>query len=284
MTINSVNTPTRTVEVDGVPFAYRELGPQGGIPIIFLHHFTAVIDDWDPRILDGFATKYRVVVFDNKGIGGTGGNTPHTIEEMAKDAVAFIRALGLHKVHLLGFSMGGFVAQVIAMTEPELVDRLILTGTGPSGIGGEAGKLPQLVQKVSAKAAELKKHVKHFLFFSQTPASQAAADAFLARLQERREDRVPPLSQEAMLAHIAAIQSWGQVDPSGLSKVKNQTFIANGDNDIMVATERSFQLHKLIQNSRLSIYPNSGHGGIFQYHDLFVQQALEFLSEPAASV
>lgn len=273
------HVPTRTVDVDGVPFAYRELGPTGGTPIVFLHHFTAVQDDWDPAVIDGLARRYRVITFDNKGVGGSGGTVPPTIEEMAADAIAFIRALGLSKVHLLGFSMGGFVAQVIAMTHPELIDRLLLTGTGPSGIDNEADSLPQLVQTAMAKATEQNKHAKHFLFFSQTPESQAAADAFLARLRERSEDRVTPVTQQAIVAHVAAIQAWGQVDPSRLPKLTHPTFVANGDDDVMVATERSFQLRKLIPNARLSIYPNAGHGGIFQYHELFVAQAMAFLDE-----
>lgn len=283
MTDTSLSAPTRTVDVDGVPFAYRDLGQGSGTPIVLLHHFTAVIDDWDPRILDGLAGSHRVIAFDNRGVGGTGGETPKTVGEMADDAVAFISALGLTKVHLLGFSMGGFVAQVIAIRHPDLIAKLILAGTGPAGTGGEPGGFAAMVQGAAQKAAASGKHIKHLLFFSPTPSSQAAGDAFLARLQERTEDRVPPLRQEAMMAHIAAISAWAQDDSSSLSSVQHPTFIANGDDDTMVPTPLSLELRKQIANSRLSIYPDAGHGGIFQYHDLFVEQTLDFLEEAASA-
>ena len=128
--------PTRTINVGGTPFAYRELGPRTGVPLVFLHHFTAVLDDWDPRVIDGIAAKRHVIAFDNRGIGASGGSVPHTIDEMAADAVAFIRALGYDQVDLLGFSLGGGVAQVITLEHPELVRRVILAGTGPAGGGG----------------------------------------------------------------------------------------------------------------------------------------------------
>ena len=128
--------PTRTIDVGGTPFAYRELGPRTGVPLVFLHHFTAVLDDWDPRVIDGIAAKRHVIAFDNRGIGASGGSVPHTIDEMAADAVAFIRALGYDQVDLLGFSLGGGVAQVITLEHPELVRRVILAGTGPAGGGG----------------------------------------------------------------------------------------------------------------------------------------------------
>ena len=130
------NVPTRRIEVGGVPFAYRELGADSGVPLIFLHHLMAVLDDWDPRIIDGIAAQRRVIAFDNRGVGASGGSVPPTIEAMGRDAIAFIRALGLRKVDLLGFSLGGGVAQMVALQAPELVRRMILAGTGPRGGGG----------------------------------------------------------------------------------------------------------------------------------------------------
>ena len=134
------DAPTRTIAVGGVPFVYRELGPDGGVPVILLHHLMAVLDDWDPRIIDGIATQRRVIAFDNRGVGGSGGSVPLTVEEMGQDAIAFIQAMGFRQVDLLGFSLGGGVAQMVALQAPKLVRRMILAGTGPRGGGGIDGR------------------------------------------------------------------------------------------------------------------------------------------------
>jgi pimeloyl-ACP methyl ester carboxylesterase len=269
---------TKTVDVNGTKFAYRELGQKGGIPVIFLHHLTAVLDDWDPRVVDGLAAAHHVIIFDNRGVGGTSGTTPTSVEEMAEDAVAFIRALRLAKVDLFGFSLGGFVAQAIAQRHADLVGKVILTGTGPAGGEGISG-VGALLQDAFAKAGAAQKHPKHFLFFTQTPAGQAAADQFLARLNERSENRGAAVSQETIGAQIAAIDAWGRGDASGLSAVKHPVLVANGDEDIMVPTINSFELARRLPNAQLSIFPNAGHGGIFQYHDVFVKQVLGFLGK-----
>ncbi|AZV77040.1 alpha/beta hydrolase [Parasedimentitalea marina] len=271
-------TPTQKLAVAGETFAYREIGPSDGTPIVMLHHFTAVIDDWDPAVLDGLATQYRILAFDNRGVGGSTGTVPASIDDMAKDAVAFIQALGLTKVHLLGFSMGGFVAQAITLAHPELVEKLLLTGTGPSGLGGDMNGLVPLVQNSMARAEKENKHPKHFLFFAETVTSQSAGTDFIARLDTRTpDDRVPAISEEGMGAHVGAITAWAATDDARTAEIQNTTFIANGDNDVMIPTKYAFRLHELIPNSHLSIYPDAGHGGIFQYHELFVAQALEFL-------
>ena len=167
--------PTQTVSVGNETFTYREVGPKNGQPIVFLHHFLAVIDHWDPAVVDGLAAEYRVIVFDNRGIGGSTGSVPNSIDAMADDAVAFMRALGLQRTHLMGFSMGGFVAQTIAYKYPHLVDKLILTGTGPSNLDNAEG-LSALIKQAFAYAIKNNKHRKHFLFFTQSEESQAAAD------------------------------------------------------------------------------------------------------------
>src|SRR6266511_2827782 len=151
-TTPSRTATTETIDVGGTPFAYRELGPRGGVPLVFLHHFTAVLDDWDPRVIDGIAAKRHVIAFDNRGVGASGGSVPHTIDEMAADAVAFIRALGYEKVDLLGFSLGGGVAQVITLEHPELVRRVVLAGTGPAGVGG-IEKINRIAAGAYTKAA-----------------------------------------------------------------------------------------------------------------------------------
>ena len=180
------NTPTQTINVGGTPFAYRELGPRGGVPLVFLHHFTAVLDDWDPRVIDGIAAKRHVIAFDNRGIGASGGSVPHTIDEMAADAVAFIRALGHEQVDLLGFSLGGGVAQVITLEHPELVRRLILAGTGRARWRRHE-KMPLIVGSAYTKAALTRRDPRHFLFFNRNAAGKRAASEYMARLKERTD-------------------------------------------------------------------------------------------------
>lgn len=277
MTSTSTHAATKTVEIGGTPFAYREVGPTTGVPVVFLHHFTAVLDEWDPAVVDGIAAERRVVLVDLRGIGGSGGTTPDSIEAMAGDAIAFLEALGLSPVDLLGFSLGGMVAQVIVQQRPDLVRRLILAGTAPAGDQGPAAT-GAILQAALDKASTQGKHPKHFLFFSPTPTSQAAADAFLARLDERTDDRDAAVSNEAIGAQLTALAKWEQgTSPAGLTNVAKPVLVVNGDDDTMLPTSHSFHLAQLLTDAQLSIYPDSGHGGIFQHHDLFVAQALDFL-------
>jgi pimeloyl-ACP methyl ester carboxylesterase len=271
-----VNAPSQSIDVGGTPFVYRELGKKGGVPIVLLHHLTAVLDDWDPRVVDGLATEHHVIAFDNRGVGGSGGSTPASVEEMARDAVAFIRALGPTKVDLLGFSLGGFIAQVIAQEEPDLVRKIVIAGSGPAG-GEGISNMGAVLQDAVAKAGASGKHPKHFLFFTQTSEGQKAANAFLARLNERTADRDASISNETIGAQLTAIHAWGQGDPSRLSEVHHPVLVANGDDDVMAPTINSFELSRRLPNAQLSIFPDASHGGIFQYYSVFVQQALEFL-------
>jgi pimeloyl-ACP methyl ester carboxylesterase len=282
-TRTSQTTPTQTLDVGGTSFAYRELGPRDGTPLVFLHHFTAVLDDWDPRIIDGVAAHRHVITFDNRGVGSTGGKVPHTIAEMAADATAFIRALGHEHVDLIGFSLGGGVAQEVTLTHPELVRRLVLTGTGVRG-GGGLTKMPLIVGGAYSKAALTRVDPRHFLFFNRNPTGKRAATEYIARLHERTTDRDKPISHQARIAQLLAIREAGLGQPHDLSRITRPTFVANGDNDIMVASSQSHQLAERIPNAKLTIYPDSGHGGIFQYHQQFVPELLEFLEhEPAAA-
>ncbi len=269
-------TPTRTINVNGTPFVYRELGPKGGVPVVFLHHFTAVLDDWDPRVIDGIASQRHVITFDNRGVGGTGGSVPHTIDEMAEDAVAFIHALDYNRVDLLGFSLGGGVAQVIALNHSELVRRAILAGTGPRG-GGGIEKMPLIAASAYTKAALTRRDPRHFLFFNRNAVGKRAASEYMARLKERTTDRDKPISMQARLAQLKAIREAGLGTPHDLSKITQPVFVANGDNDVMVASSHSEDLARRIPNAKLTIYPDSGHGGVFQYHQQFVPAVLEFL-------
>lgn len=276
-------TPTLRRDVDGESFAYREVGDGEGPPLVLLNHLNAVIDDWDPAVVDGLAARHRVIVFDNRGVGGSTGKVPTSFDDYAKDAVAFIKSLGLTRVYLLGFSMGGFSAQLIAANHPDLVDRLIIAGSGPSGINTK-GDVPTMMKRAYAWASENGKHLKHYIFFRQTPTSQSAGDEFLARLDSRDPgDRVPTITPEGTAAHFAAIADWGTREDEWVRQIFQPTFIANGDADIMVPTRFSFRLLELIPHARMSIYPDAGHAGIFQHHELFVAQALDFLSDPSAS-
>jgi pimeloyl-ACP methyl ester carboxylesterase len=278
MSMTFEDAATKSVDVNGTNFVYREIGKTGGIPVVLLHHLTAVLEDWDPRVVDGLAAKRHVIVFDNRGVGGSGGLTPKTVEEMARDAVAFIGALGFIKVDLLGFSLGGFVSQVIAQQQPGLVRKIILAGTGPAGGEGIAN-VGAVLQDAFGRAGAANKHPKHFLFFTQTRSGQAAADDFLQRLKERTKDLDAPISNETVQAQIAAIHAWGQGDATTLGTVQHPVLVVNGDDDVMVPPLNSFELARRLPNAQLSIFPDAGHGGIFQHHAVFVEQALAFLQQ-----
>jgi pimeloyl-ACP methyl ester carboxylesterase len=279
MSSTSKKAITKMVDVGGTPFAYREIGPTIGVPLVFLHHFTAVLDDWDPAVVDGIAAQRRVILVDLRGVGGSGGTTPDSVEAMASDTIAFLQALGLNTVDLLGFSLGGMVAQVIVQQRTDLVRRVILAGTAPAGDPGPAAT-GAILQAALETADAQGKHPKHFLFFSPTATSQAAADAFLARLNDRTEDRDAPVSNETIGAQITALAWWEQgSSPAGLTNVDKSVLVVNGDDDTMLPTISSFHLAQLLPDVQLSIYPDSGHGGIFQHHDVFVAQVLAFLRD-----
>jgi pimeloyl-ACP methyl ester carboxylesterase len=275
----SRNTPTRTINARGVKFAYRELGPRGGVPLVFLHHLTAVLDDWDPRVIDSIAAHRCVIMFDNRGVGASSGSVPHTIDEMAADAVAFIRALGYDQVDLLGFSLGGGVAQVIMLEHPDLVRRAVLAGTGPAG-GGGIERITKIAVTAYVKAALTLRDPRHFLFFPRTPEGKRAATDYMARLRERTEDRDKRISPMAMRSQLKAIRAAGRQAPHDLAKIRQPVLVANGDHDLMVASELSSDMARRIPNSKLVIYPHSGHGGVFQYHQQFVPEVLDFLAAP----
>lgn len=268
---------TKMIEVNGARLAYRRLGASEGVPVIFLHHLTAVLDDWDPRVIDGLAATRPVITFDNRGVGGSSGSTPKTVGPMASDAIAFIRALGLEQVDLFGFSLGGFVAQVIAEREPTLVRKIVLAGTGPAGGEGidrvTAASLPYAIS-----ALVRGKDPRHHLFFPRTAAGQAAARDYLGRLNERSDERDEPVSLRTLRAQLKAIRAWGKQQPSDLSRITQPVFVANGDHDVMVPTSNSFDLLARLPHAQLRIYTNAGHGGVFQYHEQFVREVEEFLN------
>jgi pimeloyl-ACP methyl ester carboxylesterase len=274
-------TPTRTVDVGGVKFAYRELGTRSDVPVVFLHHLTAVLDDWDPRIIDGIAAHHRVIAFDNRGVGETSSSVPHTVEQMGADAIAFIRALGLEKVDLFGFSLGGGVAQMVALQAPELVRRMILAGTGPRG-GGGIDQITKIAVIAYLKAGLTLSDPRNFLFFPRTAEGKRAASDYFNRLKERTHNRDKRISMQARIAQLKAIRHAGQSEPDDLSLITQPVFVANGDHDLMVASSHSADMARRLPNANLKIYPNSGHGGVFQHHRTFVPDALQFLAEERA--
>jgi pimeloyl-ACP methyl ester carboxylesterase len=275
---NWANVPTASITAGGVDFAYRELGQQhGGTPVVLLVHLAAVMDNWDPRIVDGLAAKRHVIAFDNRGIGASSGTPSSSMEQMADDAITFIKAKGFKQVDLFGFSMGGMIAQEIVLKDPPLVRKLILAGTGPAG-GEGISTVAGVTCYDMLRGFFTFQDPKQFLFFTRTPSGIEAGKAFLERLKERTQNRDKEIAVSALFAQLEALRTWGQKAPADLSVVKQPVLVANGDADRMVPTVNSYDLARRLPNSTLVIYPDAGHGGIFQFHADFVPKALEFLA------
>ena len=271
------DAPNRTINIDGVTFAYRELGTSSDVPAVFLHHLTAVLDDWDPRIIDGIAAHHRVIAFDNRGIGATGGSVPSTVEQMGADAIAFIRALGLEQVDLFGFSLGGGVAQMVALQAPQFVRRMILAGTGPRG-GGGIDKTATIVGGAYLKAALTRSDPRNFLFFPRTPEGNTPRPTTCTPQGTHRHTATRRISIQARIAQLKAIRHAGRSQPDDLSVITHPVFVANGDHDLMVDSSHSADMARRLPNAQLKISPDSGHGGVFQHHRTFVPDALQFLA------
>lgn len=273
-----ITAPNLSIDIGDTTLAYRDLGPRDGVPVVLLNHWGAVLDNFDPRIVDGLASRHRVIATDYRDIGGSDGAVPLTVDEMACDAIALIHALGFDKVDLFGFSLGGFVAQDITLKAPELVRRLMLTGTGPAG-GKDIDKVGAVSQPLIEKGMATGKDPKFFLFFTSSDNGRQAAEDFLNRLQERKADRDKDPTPEAFARQLQAIQAWGRQAPQDLGSIKVPVLIANDDQDLMVPTENSRDLARRIPNAQLVIYEDAGHGGIFQNHTDFVSKALAFLAD-----
>jgi pimeloyl-ACP methyl ester carboxylesterase len=272
------HAPARTVTTGATTYAYRELGPKGGIPVVFFVHLAATLDNWDPRIVDAIAKNRHVITFDQRGVGASTGTVPATIEEAADHAYEFITALGFDQIDVFSFSMGGMIAQDLIVKHPDLVRRLVLTGTGPRG-GKDIDKVVAVTYWDVIRATLTRSDPKEFLFFNRNAAGKLAAKAFVKRLQERTTDRDQEIGIKAFRTQLKAIQKYGRSAPSDLSSFTQPTLIANGDHDRMVPSVLSEDLHRRIRGSELVIYPDSGHGGIFQYHEKFAPLAAEFLAD-----
>lgn len=253
------DAPTKSINVGGTRFVYRRLGADAGVPVIFLHHLGAVLDNWDPRVVDGIAAKHPVVTFDNRGVGASEGQTPDTVTTMADDAIAFVRALGFDQVDLLGFSLGGFVAQVIAQQEPQLVRKIILAGTGPAG-GVGIGKVTFGTIRESIKATLTFRDPKELRFFTRTDSGKSAARQFVKRLKERKDNRDKSITVRAFRSQLKAIHAWGTQKPSDLTSIGHPVLIANGDDDTMVPTSNSLDLADRLPDATRPLV-RAGHDG-----------------------
>jgi pimeloyl-ACP methyl ester carboxylesterase len=270
-----VTAPTRFVEANGIRYAYRWFGAETGTPLVFLQHFRGGLDNWDPLVTDGLAQGRPVILFNNAGVASSSGETPDTIDAMGDHVAAFVNALGLPQVDVLGFSIGGFVAQAFVLRHPHLVRKVVLVGTGPRN--GEPATDPKILKVAGNPVPGLEDFL--FLFFAPSETSQAAGKAFWER-RHQRKDQDPPSSLQTAQAQVAALVEWRQ--PRGeryayLKAISQPTLVVNGNNDIMVPTVNSFTLSQNIPGAQLIIYPDSGHGSHFQYPELFVTHAQLFL-------
>jgi pimeloyl-ACP methyl ester carboxylesterase len=284
MTQHSHQTaPTQFADAASVRFAYRRFGKTGSVPLVFNMHFTGTMDHWDPLMTDGLAARREVILFNNAGISSTNGEVPASVEEMAANAAAFIKALGLAKVDVLGFSLGGFVAQALTLAEPGLVRRLVLVGTGPRGGEGMATLTPE-AQAVFGATYANPDEAWLGAFFTPTEASQAAGRAFLKRFRLRQEGRDPEVSEKVAPAQITAIGQWGAPRAGAfdyLREIAHPTLVINGSNDVIIYSVNSFILQQNLPNAQLILYPDSNHGSQYQYPALFVADVTRFLDAVA---
>lgn len=279
VTIDYHQTATTQFVTSGdTKYAYRVLGDKQGMPLVMLSPLGSSMDDWDPAITNGLAQNYKVIIFDNQGVGSSTGKTPATIADMAKGAVTFIKALGYDKVNLMGFSMGGFITQQIALTEPSLVNKIILTGTGPKGSEG-LSNLPDIL----ASAANLSP-LDAFLYFGFTTSAESrnAGKLSYERRLKRTVNRDAPVNDESGAAQLAAVLAWAQPYPDALKEleaVKQPVLHIQGQNDRPVPVVNAINMSQHIPNDKLVIYPDAGHAAFFQYPEQFVKEVGDFLGE-----
>jgi pimeloyl-ACP methyl ester carboxylesterase len=272
--------PTQFVEANGIRFGYRRFGSAGGVPLVFNQHFTGTMDNWDPAVTNGLARGREVILFNNAGVANSSGEVPTTFQGMGANAIAFIKALGLTKADVLGFSIGGFVAQEIALQAPDLVRRLVLVGTGPRG-GQGMGTLTPEAQQIFSATYDPPDHLWLAVHFTPSAASQAAGREFLKRLRLRSKDRDPEVNERVAPAQIEAIGKWGAPQKSFdyLKAIKQPTLVVNGSKDVIIYTINSFILQQNLPNAQLILYPDASHGSQYQYPERFVGHTSLFLSE-----
>lgn len=276
------DAPNQTITAaDGTVFVYREFGQTDSTatPVILFVHLAGTLENWDPRLVDQIGAHHRVIAFDNKGVGGSSGSVPGSIKGMANQALNFIDAMGLTRIKLFSFSLGGFIAQEVVEQRPQLVEKLVLTGTGGRG-GAGISQVVGLTFADILRAAAARIDPKRYLFFTHDSQGLAAAKDFLEAINGRRADKDKPITPQAFLTQLLAIYRWGKMPKANLASfISMPTLIANGDADRMVPSENSYELHHRIPGSQLIIYPQSGHGAVFQFHQDFGPQLLDFLAD-----
>jgi pimeloyl-ACP methyl ester carboxylesterase len=279
----AITAPTLFVEANGIRFAYRRWGKLGGIPLVFNQHFTGNLDNWDPAVLDGLAKDREVLIFDNAGVASSTGEVPSTFAGMAKNAETFIDALGLRQIDLLGFSIGGMVAQQIVVDRPELVRRLILVGTAPRNhdAGGGAGHITPETASIFGASYDPPENLWLKVFFTDSEASQTAGRTFLKRYLSRIENRDAPINERVAPAQIAAVGEWGTQPGERfayLKNIKQPTLVVSGNRDVIVYTVNSLHLVQNLPNAKLILYPDANHGSWYQNHEDFVFEVNCFLA------
>lgn len=272
-------TPNKFVTVEGTKLAYRTLGNRSDAPpLVLFQHFTGTMDDWDQSMIEGLAKSRTVVIFENAGIGASEGKAPDSVATMARYAEGFLDALHLNNVDILGFSLGGAVAQQVLADRPELVRKVILVGTGPQGAEGFKD-LPNIISENMKKSAETKQHLKVLLFFTGTPEGRQSGIDFVKRINNHKVDPEPVASQEATQAQARAWITWGLTPANNaqLAAIKQPVLVVNGNDDLIAPAANSYVLYQRIATAQLILYPDSGHGSLFQYHPLFVSHVNTFL-------
>jgi len=278
---SAITARTQFLEVKNETYAYRRFGKGSGLPLLFLQHFTGTIDNWDPAVIDPLASERGVILFENAGVGRSTGEVPKTVAGMATHALAFLDGLGVSTCDALGFSLGGMVAQQIALQRPSIFRRIILVGTAPRG-GADIMHLekPSLARYLND--SKLQGYaVLQKIFFAPTASSQAAGGEFIERLMERKEDREPPSGPDVAGAQMAAFREWEQFQGerfADLKRIGHPTLVVNGTHDEMIPVANSYWLSENLPNAVLITYPDSGHGSLFQFHESFTRQAAAFVA------
>jgi pimeloyl-ACP methyl ester carboxylesterase len=277
---NHETAPTQSVKVGDIQLAYRRFGKSGKTPLLLCNYYAATMDDWDPKITNGFAAEHDVIIFDYPGIGRSSGKTPSTVAELAKYTLAFCQALHMSKVNAVGFSLGGMIVQQLAAEHPELLSRIVLLGTGPRG--GEGMTFTEL----SVEEAQDPEKLLMAAFFTTSKQSIKAGHAYLKRLKTRTQDRDEPVPKEAAIAELSAVREWGQIPATDrfamLSKIRQPTLVVHGTKDVVVMPINAFLLAQHIPNAQLIMYPDASHGAQSQHAETFLKQVQIFLDSGLA--
>ena len=280
---SNISAPTQLLEAQGEKYAYRRFGKRAGRPLLCLQHFIGTLDNWDPAVTDVLAADRELILFDNAGVGRSSGTVPKTIAGMARHVFAFLDGLGVTSCDVLGFSLGGMIAQQLALDRPAIFRRLILVGTAPRG-GEDIMHLekPRLAKFIEDPKLQAQGYaVLQKIFFALTPSSQAAGEAFVGRLMQRKDDRDPPSGPQVAGAQMAAFREWEQFSGerfAELQRIRQPTLVVNGIHDDMIPVANSHWLGQHLPNAVLLTYPDSGHGSLFQFHESFTRQATAFLA------